>query len=286
MAYFASEEFSKAFGRSLSEEEAEKLASRVVLAPHSTYCSPVRRAEENKKQLVLDRPRRALAPGEFYVWTLEEAAPYSTLMLAGIVGGSILLCMFPVWPAAAKVGVWYLSVTLLLALLALVVVRYALALAAWIVGYDLWLFPNLWADEPNILDSFRPTYTAEWRGSDQLAYRLAVSALLATAAYWVYTQPDAFDGYVDAQRSFVQDLYSGTLLSDTSQAAKEGVPDVPDLADLEKEEAAEAAGESVFDEATEAVLNSMEEEEEEQDQQEQQGEQERETDAGAARDEL
>jgi hypothetical protein len=56
---------------------------------------------------------------ELYVWTFEGSVLWRHILLGGLIGCFLLACLFPVWPDIMKLGVWYLSVTLLLVLFVL-----------------------------------------------------------------------------------------------------------------------------------------------------------------------
>ena len=59
--------------------------------------------------------------------------------------------------------------------------------------------------------------------------------VIVGGAYYVYTQPTEFDEFLEAQQSFVNDLYDGTLLADFSQANKDSIDSIiPDFDDLVK----------------------------------------------------
>jgi len=65
-------------------------------------------------------------------------------------------------------------------------------------------------------------------------WRLAVFGGFASFCWWAYTQPTEFDDFVVANRQFVDDLYEGNLLSDTSQMMKDNIDSVkvPSIEDL------------------------------------------------------
>ncbi|CAE7506602.1 unnamed protein product [Symbiodinium microadriaticum] len=66
-------------------------------------------------------------------------------------------------------------------------------------------------------------------------YRLGLLAALVAFIAWAASQPTEFDGLLEAQKDFVDDLYSGKLLTDYSQSAKDTIDRnkrVPDLDDL------------------------------------------------------
>lgn len=101
-------------------------------------------------------------PAALYVFDLEEE--FNKWQYIG--GGVLILLalagtMFPLWPVWMKVGVWYLSVTLLVVLMSIIVLHFVINLAITPFGYgDYYLFPYLLHDDPNrgFLDAFRPVW--------------------------------------------------------------------------------------------------------------------------------
>lgn len=196
---------------------------------------------DNKKQIL--RPT-AQAPKEFdekafLVWTFEGSTGMRNLLLIAIVMAFFGLVLFPVWPQSAKVGVWYVSMTLLLVLLGFICIRLVLFLVLYAVGMDFWILPNFFADDLSIVESFRPLYSFSFSMEDvsrTWPYRVAVILAIASSVFWFMTQPTEFDEFVASQRAFVDELYEGTLLSDKSQKEKEQIDKVvPDLESLEAE---------------------------------------------------
>ena len=53
--------------------------------------------------------------------------------------------------------------------------------------------------------------------------RIGTFVVVLCLGYWMYIQPTEFDEYVSGTTAFMDDLYSGNLLSDTSQNAKDNV---------------------------------------------------------------
>jgi hypothetical protein len=101
------------------------------------------------------------------------------------------------------------------------------------------------------VDSFKPVYVFENGSPGQGYYRVALLVGLVSFIVWAARQPTEFDGFLQAQKEFVDDLYSGephpllfphllpplsgNLLTDYSQSAKDTIDRnkrVPDLEDL------------------------------------------------------
>ena len=110
-------------------------------------------------------------------------------------------------------------------------------LSIWILGYECWLWPNLFDEQLGFYDSFKPFISCEATKKGQLPYRLGVGVAFFSFCYWAITQPSEFDGFVKGQGDFIKDLYAGTLISDMSQEDKENIdkPKMQTLEDLLKD---------------------------------------------------
>ena len=200
---------------------------------------------------VVDKRRRMLQPIKslrfdpegYYTWIYQGSQKKNRLLLALIIIGFLCCVMFPAWPRPVKVGVWYVSVTFLLALLGTIVLRLVVWFLLWLLGFDCWILPNMFDEEIPFWDTVKPIVSFERSAGGQWLYRVAALALSVATCYWVWQQPTEFDDFVSAQQSFVTDLYEGTLLSDKSEEDKQNIDKViPDLDDILKD-TDEAAGE-------------------------------------------
>ena len=85
-------------------------------------------------------------------------------MGALLVIGCIGVCLFPLWPAEVRTGVYYLSMvlaSLLGVLLSLAVFKYILFAGVWLLTLGkikFWLLPNL-TEDVGFFESFVPLYT-------------------------------------------------------------------------------------------------------------------------------
>lgn len=104
-----------------------------------------------------------------YVWQYD---PPHVKTLQSVKSGLFLLLvlvlvMFPLWPHSLRISVWYLSMTgvgFIVALLVIAIIRfiiYVISLAIPWTRPGLWIFPNLFADV-GVIDSFIPLYG--WSG--------------------------------------------------------------------------------------------------------------------------
>jgi translocation protein SEC62 len=104
------------------------------------------------------------SPNEFYVWIYSPTTIKQYIMGALLVIGCIGVCLFPLWPAEVRTGVYYLSLvlaSLLGLLLSLAVIKYILFAGVWLLTMGkikFWLLPNL-TEDVGFIESFIPLYT-------------------------------------------------------------------------------------------------------------------------------
>ena len=152
----------------------------------------------------------------------EGSSFWSNIGTGAIIAIVIACTLLPVWPQFAKVALWYLAVTFLLLMIGFVIIRTTLFVICWIVGYDFWILPRIFDDSLMFLDTFKPIYSFEKVSPGQGYYRIALTVMLAGIVAWVASQPSEFDGFLAAQKTFVDDLYSGNLLADVPHFQKKG----------------------------------------------------------------
>jgi translocation protein SEC62 len=172
----------------------------------------------------------------YFTWIYEGNKKFSHLMTTCLIIGFLCCTCFPIWPNFLKVFVWYMSVSMLIFIFFLITFRGFFFLMIWLCGYECWIFPNLFDESLNFIDSFKPIYSFEKTAKGQLPYRLGVGVAFFGFSYWAVTQPSEFEGYKAAQMDFIKDLYAGTLLSDMAHKDKENIdkPKMQSLDDLLK----------------------------------------------------
>ncbi|CAB3261210.1 unnamed protein product [Arctia plantaginis] len=120
------------------------------------------RLEMHMEQLFLDTP-------DAYVWIYDPKPWYYWLAGILVVCGTIIVCMFPLWPATVRKGVYYLSIAaaaFLVLIIALTVVRVVVFCCVWLLTlsrHHVWLLPNL-TEDVGFFASFWPLYKYEYRG--------------------------------------------------------------------------------------------------------------------------
>jgi len=122
-------------------------------------------AEKQKKKfkLELHDDQKFVDANEPYAWIFDPTTTKTIVIGTLLVIGAIGICLFPLWPATLRDGVYYLSLGgafLLGLLLSLVVVKYILYVVFWILTggkIKFWLLPNL-TEDVGFFESFAPLY--------------------------------------------------------------------------------------------------------------------------------
>lgn len=174
----------------------------------------------------------------YYTWMFAGNMVWSNVATAAVIAIVIGFTLLPVWPDFAKKILWYISVTFLIVTLIFILIRLLLFLTCWVAGYEFWVFPRLFDESLTFQESFKPVYTFDKGTPGQGYYRLALLAAVIGFMVWAYQQPTEFDGFLKAQKEFIDDLYSGNLLADVAHDPKLNIDrsrKVPNLEDLLRE---------------------------------------------------
>jgi translocation protein SEC62 len=167
---------------------------------------------------------------------------WSNIATGAVIIVVIGFTLLPIWPELAKKILWYCSVTFLIATLAFCLIRFLIFLLLWLVGYEFWIFPRLFDESLSFQDSFKPIYSFDKGSPGQGYYRIGVLILIGGFVYWACTQPTEFDEFLKAQKDFIDDIYSGNLLADVAQEARDNIDRtrrIPNIEDLLREMAEE-----------------------------------------------
>lgn len=131
----------------------------------------------------------------FYAWQYDRPTSVwfyvSSFLLVVVVVGA---CLFPLAPYWMRMTLVYFLMTLLACILSLILVRYVLFAATWIVtGRHFWLFPNMMSEEVGVFEAFKPVVSLEKPDASkyQVLSRIATLVLSAGLVYMLYTHsPD------------------------------------------------------------------------------------------------
>ncbi|WRT66822.1 uncharacterized protein IL334_003785 [Kwoniella shivajii] len=104
-------------------------------------------------------PQQSFDPVSYYTWFYDGSPLYTILGGAAMVVIMLAGVMFPLWPIQLRIGVWYLSIGVLILVglfIALAIVRLILwCITVLSMKRAIWIYPNLFEDV-GFFDSFRP----------------------------------------------------------------------------------------------------------------------------------
>ena len=176
---------------------------------------------EGKKGFLQISKKNVFEDSGYYTWMYAGNMVWSNIATGAVIAVVIGFTLLPIWPDFAKKILWYCSVTFLIFTLTFCLIRFVAFLLMWLLGYEFWVFPRLFDESLSFQDSFKPIYSFEKGPNGQGYYRIGVLALLCWFVYWACTQPTEFDGFLKAQRDFIDDIYSGNLLADVAHNHRE-----------------------------------------------------------------
>ncbi|VDO53810.1 unnamed protein product [Haemonchus placei] len=102
---------------------------------------------------------------DVYVWVFDPTPLYKKVI--GLFLGTIVGCLFPLWPIWLRQGVYYLSlagISLFGAIVVVAILRTILFGIIWLGSmgqHKLWILPNL-TEDCGFFESFQPWYTYEY----------------------------------------------------------------------------------------------------------------------------
>ncbi|KAJ1606757.1 transmembrane domain-containing protein [Cryptosporidium canis] len=144
----------------------------------------------------------------FYIITFDSNKTMSNILMISILVSVLALFMFPAWPLAIKISVWYISVVFLSVMLIVFFGRLILFAFLWFFGFDFWILPNLFDEDTGVIDSFKPLYSIVKRGDDwiMLSIRIFCAIFLAGSIYQLSKTHTASDVGQFARQSFLDVL--------------------------------------------------------------------------------
>ena len=93
---------------------------------------------------------------KFYSFRFDTTISKKGTLIA-VIAGVMALVLFPVWPYALKYAIWLISLYLLIFLVGLIVLRLVVYLICVVLGFNVWIFPNMLGDY-GFIDSFKPFF--------------------------------------------------------------------------------------------------------------------------------
>ncbi|KAK6902565.1 translocation protein SEC62 [Kwoniella mangroviensis CBS 10435] len=146
------------------KDEEEAKALMIKLLPFAFFLrtdrppAPVPPPSGTPKTLQL-APQQSFDETSYYTWFYDGSPLYTILGGAAMVVIMLAGVMFPLWPIKLRIGVWYLSIGVLI-LVGLFIVLAIVRLIFWCITVltmkrAIWIYPNLFEDV-GFFDSFRP----------------------------------------------------------------------------------------------------------------------------------
>lgn len=145
----------------------------------------------------------------FYAIDVVRSKRKTYFWLFMAIFGVIMACLFPVWPIEVKIGIWWVSYILLIALVVIIIVRYTIYTFFYIFGISLWIFPNLFDDSKGVIDSFLPLYSVEKRQDSfiSILIRLAITGIVGYTGWYIYSNPDSIYDFRDHLVEIYSDMF-------------------------------------------------------------------------------
>uniref|UniRef100_A0AC35TSJ7 Translocation protein SEC62 n=1 Tax=Rhabditophanes sp. KR3021 TaxID=114890 RepID=A0AC35TSJ7_9BILA len=107
-----------------------------------------------------------------YVWNYNPTPLYKKIIGVGLLVGTIVVCLMPLWPEWMRTLIYYLAMVaigFIGTLMGLAVLRSILFLVIFVVTFGkhrFWFLPNL-TEDCGFFESFKPIYTYEYRGNEE-----------------------------------------------------------------------------------------------------------------------
>ncbi|KAF1765683.1 hypothetical protein GCK72_005636 [Caenorhabditis remanei] len=131
--------------------------------------------EEKKKKkvkLLVHDIQTFVDDKDVYVWVFDPTPLMKKIIGVLMLVGTIVGCLFPLWPAWLRQGVYYVSITGIGCFAAIIVtailrtILFGIIYAVTFGKHKLWILPNL-TEDCGVLESFQPWYTYECCGDDR-----------------------------------------------------------------------------------------------------------------------
>ncbi|KHJ44970.1 translocation protein Sec62 [Trichuris suis] len=154
---------SKCKTEAANDERVESRADVTIVDPAKKSTESPDKKKHKKIKLDVHSDQIFVDGNDVYAWKYNPTAPKTFLVGLLMVIGSIVVCLFPLWPAQFRLGVYYASILAMCfvgCLIALVCIRTVLFCAIWLATFGkhhFWLLPNL-TEDCGFFDSFKPLY--------------------------------------------------------------------------------------------------------------------------------
>jgi len=152
------------------KEEEKKVKNRKGKKEETKEAPKAEREKKKRKiRLEMHNEQVIIDGNEAYVWLYDPTPWYYYIAGSAIVLGIIAVCLFPLWPAEMRQGVYYLSVAaagFLVFIIVLAIIKYIIFVLLFIATagkLKFWIFPNL-TEDVGFFESFVPAYVYTYNG--------------------------------------------------------------------------------------------------------------------------
>jgi len=234
------------FEKSLSEEsEAKKFISDLL--ENKIIWKLERGQEEPKykwpKKLMISKDQAHQNDAAFYSFVITPKSKSTKVLTILALSAIVAICLFQVWPLKLKLAVFYTSVALLYILIGLILVRLAVYIFFRILGFNAYIFPNLF-EEVSFIESFKPFFSFDKCEDGTIGYvaRAFGLVLLAYLMFRLSQEPEIIQEYQNIATQSYDDIISwgvGKLegqieIVDKNKDFKKLINDLLDAADQDE----------------------------------------------------
>eukprot|EP00210_Caulerpa_lentillifera_P009539 g9097.t1 len=196
------DEYVKKSGNKTDEERIQDLGLRFIKAGLITKAQrKFKKPKPGKKRLVkwprtlLPISKKEVVTWErdvFYVWGYQRpVSSWMYILSFFLVFGVIAGCLLPIAPYIVKLTVFYISASLLFAIIGFLLIRTGAWFLVWLVtGCDFWILPNVMSDELPLKEAFTPivSYTKGEGIKSHFLLRLMSACGLAVLCWFLLSR--------------------------------------------------------------------------------------------------
>ncbi|CAI5442560.1 unnamed protein product [Caenorhabditis angaria] len=155
------------------EEETETEVDEKKVEKSSEDSEKKEEAKKKKKVKLLVHSVQVFTDDkDVYVWVFDPTPFYKKVIGVLMLLGTIVGCLFPLWPMWLRQGVYYLSlggIGVFASIIVVAILRtilFGIIYAVTFGKHKLWVLPNL-TEDCGVLESFQPWYTYEYCSGEE-----------------------------------------------------------------------------------------------------------------------
>lgn len=94
-----------------------------------------------------------------YMWLIEPSSTRLLMQSVGLICFCLFITCIHIWPLWLKIAVWWCSLIMLISMTSIMLVRLVVTACVWVVGFrGIWMLPNLFDDDIDVLEAFSPLF--------------------------------------------------------------------------------------------------------------------------------